>query len=479
MDEAEAILLSSLLSSGVLLPPDFSTPSALQDLSPDALVSICVQSLRLIIGATASSLPTSLPDSAAERFKVCEDISAAIKSAGYIDEISFRQFMYPSRDESHKLLRFLVERLPESSQNRDALDDITTRRSNQGLTETIGISDKEVKSHELADNELINEHLKCDRVENYCKDKKVKNDSKESRKPEELCDSDAESRWGDVKFNLELEQPLSLLQLEKTKVGTQSKPFEVHNLGAEHELLKESTKIACDDQHSVGSCSKEHNEQTETKSDNLEDLKMQWNALEGTTEKTHNIEQALLAEQPKAQDRLLKLKEIEQETEAILLEIHRREIEHAELLAELDKLPSNFPRKYYIDRVTEMTKTNRKQNTDILRISKDIREVQLDSNSAQERLHRTYAVVEETVFRNTKDDPAGRQLYRLLTSMHDVFEQIGEKILATDRARRESAEHEKKLAAISSRTLEFDKLQADLDSIKKENESLEQQLRDA
>ncbi|XP_074564530.1 uncharacterized protein LOC141821065 isoform X2 [Curcuma longa] len=443
MDEAEAILLSSLLSSGVLLPPDFSTPSALQDLSPDALVSICVQSLRLIIGATASSLPTSLPDSAAERFKVCEDISAAIKSAGYIDEISFRQFMYPSRDESHKLLRFLVERLPESSQNRDALDDITTR------------------------------------VENYCKDKKVKNDSKESRKPEELCDSDAESRWGDVKFNLELEQPLSLLQLEKTKVGTQSKPFEVHNLGAEHELLKESTKIACDDQHSVGSCSKEHNEQTETKSDNLEDLKMQWNALEGTTEKTHNIEQALLAEQPKAQDRLLKLKEIEQETEAILLEIHRREIEHAELLAELDKLPSNFPRKYYIDRVTEMTKTNRKQNTDILRISKDIREVQLDSNSAQERLHRTYAVVEETVFRNTKDDPAGRQLYRLLTSMHDVFEQIGEKILATDRARRESAEHEKKLAAISSRTLEFDKLQADLDSIKKENESLEQQLRDA
>ncbi|KAG6520855.1 coiled-coil domain-containing protein 22 homolog [Zingiber officinale] len=478
MDEAEAILLSSLRSSAVLLPPDFSTSSALQDLSPDALVSICVQSLQLIIGATASSLPTSLPDSAAERFKVCEDISAAIKSAGYIDEISFRQFLYPSKDESHKLLRFLVERLPESSQNRDALDDIATRRSNQGLTETIGISDNEVKSHELADNELINGHLKCDKVENYCKDEEVKDDSKESRKPEEVCDSDAESRWKDVKFNLELEQALSSLQLEKTKVGTQSKSFEVHNLGAQHELLKEATKISFDDQHSVRSCSKEHNEQAETRSGTLEDLKMRRNTLEATTEKTHSIEQEL-AEQPAAQYRLLKLKEIEQETEDTLLEIHRREIEHAELLAELDKLPSNFPRKYYIDRVTELTKTNRKQNTDILQISKDIREVQLDSNSAQERLHRTYAVVEETVFRNTKDDPAGRQLYRLLTSIHDVFEQIREKILATDRARREAAEHEKKLAAISSRTLDFDKLQADLDSIKKENESLEQQLRDA
>lgn len=91
MDEAEAILLSSLRSSGVLLPPDFSTSSTLQDLSPDALISICVQSLHLIIGATASPLPTSLPDSAADRFQVCEDISAAIKSAGYMDEISFRQ----------------------------------------------------------------------------------------------------------------------------------------------------------------------------------------------------------------------------------------------------------------------------------------------------------------------------------------------------------------------------------------------------
>lgn len=70
----------------------------------------------------------------------------------------------------------------------------------------------------MADNELINGHLKCDKVENYCKEEEVSNDSKESRKPEELYDSDAKSRWGDVKFNLELEQALSSLQLEKTKV---------------------------------------------------------------------------------------------------------------------------------------------------------------------------------------------------------------------------------------------------------------------
>lgn len=70
----------------------------------------------------------------------------------------------------------------------------------------------------------------------------------------------------------------------------------------------------------------------------------------------------------------------------------------------------------------------------------------------------------------------GRQVYRLLTSIHDSFEQISEKILATDRARREAAELEAKLAALSSRSFGIDKLQSDLDSIRKENELLEQQF---
>lgn len=40
------------------------------------------------------------------------------------------------------------------------------------------------------------------------------------------------------------------------------------------------------------------------------------------------------------------------------------------------------------------------------------------------------------------------------------------------------AEHEKKLAAMAARSLNVDKLQADLDAIRKENEYLEQRLRD-
>ena len=53
----------------------------------------------------------------------------------------------------------------------------------------------------------------------------------------------------------------------------------------------------------------------------------------------------------------------------------------------------------HIQRIKEITKNSRKQDADIERILKETRELQLESNSIQERLHRTYAVVDEMVFR--------------------------------------------------------------------------------
>lgn len=75
--------------------------------------------------------------------------------------------------------------------------------------------------------------------------------------------------------------------------------------------------------------------------------------------------------------------------------------------------------------------------------------------------------------REVKKDPAVRQVYKLLTSIHGIFEQISEKILLTDRLRREAVNYEKKLRSITSRGMSLEKLQADLDAIRKANNSFE------
>ena len=79
-------------------------------------------------------------------------------------------------------------------------------------------------------------------------------------------------------------------------------------------------------------------------------------------------------------------------------------------------------------------------------------------------------------YREAKKDQAVEQAHNLLTTIHESFEEITEKILATDRARREATDLETKLSSVTARSLNIDKLQADLDAIRKENEYLQRRL---
>lgn len=76
-----------------------------------------------------------------------------------------------------------------------------------------------------------------------------------------------------------------------------------------------------------------------------------------------------------------------------------RDDEYSKLSPYLEEQPKVASRKSYIQQIKEITKSSRKQDTDTERILKETREVQLESNSIRERLHRTYAVADEIVFR--------------------------------------------------------------------------------
>ncbi|KAK9269206.1 hypothetical protein L1049_000975 [Liquidambar formosana] len=86
MEEAQEILLNSLQSSGVPIPPGVSS---IRDLTPTSLFSICSQSLRII--DDTSSFPTSPPDSMADQFKICTELAESIGNLGYIGDMSFHK----------------------------------------------------------------------------------------------------------------------------------------------------------------------------------------------------------------------------------------------------------------------------------------------------------------------------------------------------------------------------------------------------
>lgn len=87
-----------------------------------------------------------------------------------------------------------------------------------------------------------------------------------------------------------------------------------------------------------------------------------------------------------------------------VLYVTLREEELSKLSSDLEIQPKMAPRRSYIERVNEITKNSRKQDNDIQQILKDTRDLQLESNTIQERLNRTYAVVDETIFRYKSSD---------------------------------------------------------------------------
>ncbi|KAM1806090.1 hypothetical protein ACFX11_029275 [Malus domestica] len=460
MEDSREIQLKSLESSGVCVPDDVSS---VKDLTPAALVSICGQSLNLI-GRT-TPFPTSLPDSSvADQFKLCTDIASGIKSLGYLADLSFHQFLYPSEEGSYKLIRFLVERLSDSSE-------VGGKAGPEG-------DNDERKEKEGSSGSNLEDQTTVDEEPDLSRDKvRVKLDklTLKSQVPEISVNDVYTSSTG--RFNKDRQtnvfsgnhltekvQNQEQLLMEEVKAKTSE-------LEKELELVKEAADMAFDVHHSVEFHFEKLSEQVDVRRHHLGELTSQWEAVRKPLEaKKESLQVSVYANNPYAQEKLSQLKDYELEKESILFEIRKREEELSKLSTDLEKQPKLASRKSYIERGKEITKNSRKQEADIEQILKDTRELHLESNSIQERLHRTYAVVDEMVFREAKKDAVGKQAYRLLTSIHESFEQIREKILTTDRIRLEVGEHEKKLAAMASRSLNVDKLQADLDAIRREND---------
>ncbi|XP_020554061.1 coiled-coil domain-containing protein 22 [Sesamum indicum] len=475
MEASEEILLNSLANSGVPVPAGVSS---VHNLTPPTLFYVCSHALRLIDGPHhASSFPASLPeDSMPDRVKICTDLASAFNNLGFNPDLSFHKFLYPSKEDLYMLVRFLVGKLSESAGALTSGDGENVQ-NDQILT---GLQDLRLKTQALESNYMKpqDDLSVIHNVEISVEaSKATEQDSDSSERSAGCHDSDLSEKVESSRKNATGDHDGSQNQevLQKPMVAKYS---ELQHVDEERGLLEAALEMVLDDQHPLEFYIEQLNNQVEAKRHKLKELETECvqcrDAKEkALQEKKRNLEQSLIGLYPEAAGKLRERKETELETESILSEIKRREEELSKLSSDLEKQPKLASRRSYIERINEITKNSRKQDNDIERILRDTRELQLESNTIQERLNRTYAIVNEAIFREAKKDPVARQAYRLLTNIHESFEQIAEKILATDRSRRDAADYEAKLAIISARSLNMDKLQTDLDAIRKENHLLE------
>ncbi|XP_010501207.1 PREDICTED: coiled-coil domain-containing protein 22-like isoform X2 [Camelina sativa] len=407
-----------------------------------------------------------------------------------------RQFLHPSEDDSYRLVRFLVERLSEKNEGLETspAGDLASRSKMETFRDNVQdmmVKDETFDMH-IQKVEAVLKDLTMTTEISHLPDSRAKDTSTSGSANVDIFPIKTEDPVNDVPSDLSLRESSryedsSYKDPSETNFGTvelqnqhnllleelDSGSSELFSLDSELELLKMAAERLLADKKTGGSYLEQLSQQLVIKRRNITDIKKQWDDVRLTleTKKLRLLDQ-LHVEEPEAKEKFHKLRKTELDLQSLSSEIQKREDERCNLYNELERQPKAAPRKSYIHGIKEITKNSRKLDTDIQRISGETRELQLESNSIRERLHRSYAVVDEIVTREVRRDPAVRQVYKLLTSIHSIFEQISEKILMTDRFRRETADYEKKLGSITARGMSLEKLQADLDAIRKENDSL-------
>ncbi|KAL6077624.1 Coiled-coil domain-containing protein 22 [Balamuthia mandrillaris] len=109
MEEADGIILSTLLDIGCSFSEDYKSVKELSPYEVAQSVLTCVKKIDLQL-----PFPDSMPRHMSQKVSLCSEVAKHIKdNLGYSDDLGYHQLLYPSENETRKLLRFLVGELPE------------------------------------------------------------------------------------------------------------------------------------------------------------------------------------------------------------------------------------------------------------------------------------------------------------------------------------------------------------------------------
>ncbi|CAN4102594.1 unnamed protein product [Withania somnifera] len=494
MEESQEILLNSIATSGVTIPPGVSS---VKYLTPETLFSISSQSLHLIHSKN-SSFPASLPEnSVADRLKFCSELASAFKSLGFVGGISFHKFLYPSEEDLYELIWFLVGRLSDVEARKDAVGDSKTQvKTPEENFDDAGLLLRKELLERQGDPLMMMQTPDASKQSDLILNRMEEIDDGVDIPIEGGVDSRNETLSGEknvldlvddirrsssdnehnfvygqqstspcvdlpqIKCKTETLQDQKKMLVEKSF----SSSVELQKLKEKLDLLQTAVAMASEHKHPNDFYVNQLTNQVKVKRDKIVEMESWWIDKRKTLEQQKDsFEEKLRATEPDVYVKYKMIEEIELKLEFILTEKKRREDELIVLSAKAEKQPKLQPMRTYIQHVEEIKRNSRKHDIDIERILKETTELQLESNSIQERLNRTHAVVDETMFREVKKDQVGEQAYRILTNIHDSFEQIAENLLATDRARRKVTDYEGKLATMASQIVDIDKLKADLE----------------
>ncbi|CAM6038487.1 unnamed protein product [Sphagnum compactum] len=294
-------------------------------------------------------------------------------------------------------------------------------------------------------------------------------------------------------INIQLQEKLLQLVEQADKMEVEASQIEQHCLGLrqrieagtervqkaekEKEVLQKAVSLALEPSSTPSSVLQELRAQLSASEDHLTILQAEWETVKvPLEEKKAELEKSALVGKGELQQKLKQMKEMRHKLKQLSTTLRAREEELWSLKAEVEKAGSAPKRSSYVHRISELVRNSQKQANDITRIIQDTRNLQRENNSAHDRLRRVHALVDELVFRDAKRDAVCRQAYRLLSTIHETFADIVDRVFEMDKTSREIAELQAKLEELEKSPVDIVSVQSDLDMVVAENQIMDRRL---
>ncbi|GLV35520.1 uncharacterized protein CBL_01332 [Carabus blaptoides fortunei] len=157
----------------------------------------------------------------------------------------------------------------------------------------------------------------------------------------------------------------------------------------------------------------------------LVELTNQWHQVQDPLLKQYkNLMDTLNVNESEAQELQERLQNAKQKCRKANEELKEKDQLLAQLSDQYSKLTKQTNRSAYTRRILEIISNIKKQSNDIDKILIDTRGVQKEINTLNGQLERSFALSDEIIFRDAKQEDTARKAYKLLATMHTEYGEV-------------------------------------------------------
>eukprot|EP01080_Neovahlkampfia_damariscottae_P002296 gene2296-2469_t len=270
-----------------------------------------------------------------------------------------------------------------------------------------------------------------------------------------------------LKLNLNMKQMSEVLEKEKEKKINFEKSLKI--IGTTQKLL-ENKDENIKKMKNITSSSGEH----------LIELAKEWEQhrvpLIQKIRKLKNDQKNLKDDYSKKLESVKKNRKLLEEN---VTDIKQKEDLLNKLKVDFQQLPKNVERKNYVDRIMDINKNVDKQKLEINKILLDNHLISNESNELSKKLIETFQKVEEVIYQEAQKEEYAKTLYQNIVQMREGFSSLIKLVRDGGEMNNEIRDLETSMDHLNSRndSLNLERLVFDLNSMKKENQSLMNQLK--